>query len=92
MVSMSPISAHTPPSSGAGSKHLTGLRHEGGDQGSLHNRSAIVQRILEDADLGCGDTRDPQGSIPQVPSVIEVGELVTPICPQLSSLFNILPG
>lgn len=61
MVSMPPISAHTPPSSGAVSKHLTGLGHEGGDKGSLHNKFAIVQRILEDADLGSGDTWDPNG-------------------------------
>lgn len=61
MVSISRISACTPPpSSNAGSKHLACLGHKGGGEGSLHNRSAVVQRILEEADLGCGDTGDPE--------------------------------
>lgn len=36
-----------------------------------------MQRTLEDADLACGNLRDPQSQIPQVPSVTEFEELVS---------------
>lgn len=89
MVSIPPSLPAPLPSSGAGSKHPLCLGHAGEGKESPHNRSAVVQRILEDADLGGGILWGP--TVPPLKSLLclRLGSR-SHICCQLSTLFNLL--